>query len=123
MIGLPDTSPMVNRRMLNPNQNYYRFTTAMGAGTAYILACEIGLLGFALYYGIASTPVWAAFNLRVGCISPPTALWAIVLVSFPMDLLANRKSTDWYMWALQAVNVVLITSASGGLMFALLHSV
>lgn len=120
MIGTRNTSPVVNRPMLNPNQNFYRYTTAMGAGTVYIMVCELGLLGFALFYGLNATPVWALIYLGLGCLIPPIALYATVLVSFPIDLLANRKGTDWYSRVLQPVNVVLITSASMGALFLLL---
>lgn len=118
MIGTPNTSPTVNRPMLNPDQNYYCDTTAMGAGTAYILLCELALLGFALFYGFVATPALAITFLRLACITPFIGAWATVLVSFPIDLIAIRKGTAGYLWVLQPANVVFISWASGALAFA-----
>lgn len=117
MIGIPNMPPTVNRSTLNPGHNYYRYTTVMGAGTAYILLCELGLLLLALVYGFGTTPVLAATALGLGCITPLIGLWATVLVSFPIELLASRKGRSRYLRVLQPANVVLISCVSGGLIF------
>ncbi|KAL4915262.1 hypothetical protein BDW62DRAFT_188961 [Aspergillus aurantiobrunneus] len=60
---------------LNPDQNYYQHSTAMGAGTAYILLCELAFTGFFLFSGFDITLVVAAARyLRIGLIIPPIAL-------------------------------------------------
>lgn len=52
--------PVVDRSIPNSNQNCYRYTTTMGAGAAYIVACELGLPG------LASTAAESIYAVRRG---------------------------------------------------------
>lgn len=118
----PSTPTSSNSPKFNPDQNYYYHSTAMGAGTAYVLMCELALSGHFLYYTFGSTVVSAVEFLGLGCVIPPIGLWVTIYVSFPIDHFARGKGPHWHLGILQTVNVVLISGASAGLIFLLVAS-
>jgi hypothetical protein len=118
----PSTTTSSNPPKLDPDQNYYHHSTAMGAGTAYILMCELALSGFFLCYTFGSTLVLAAEHLGLAFVIPPIGLWVTMLVSFPIDHFVKGKGPHWHLGILQSVNVVLISVASAGFMFLLMDA-
>jgi hypothetical protein len=117
----PSTSPGLMSPKLSPDQNYYRHSTAMGAGTAYILTCELVFSGFFLYIITFSDALVSVLRiLGLGCLIPPIALWATILVSFPMDFVASGKGMNWHLGVLQTVNVVFISGVSAGLIYLII---
>lgn len=117
----PSTSQGLKSPKLSPDRDYYRHSTVMGAGTAYILTCELALSGFFLYFITFSDALVSVLRvLGLGCLIPPIALWATILVSFPMDFVASGKGINWHLGVLQTVNVVFISCASAGLIYLII---
>ncbi|KAL4985179.1 hypothetical protein BDW68DRAFT_179953 [Aspergillus falconensis] len=90
----PSTRTSASPRQ-HPDRDYYRESSALGAGTVYILPREAALFGYSPFCTLFTPIVGAATSLRMSLLVPTFSLWAIILASYPIDRVRAAKGATW----------------------------
>ncbi|KAL2870547.1 uncharacterized protein BJX67DRAFT_241981 [Aspergillus lucknowensis] len=101
----------------DPDKNYYQFSSGLKAASVYILLWSFTIGALFLFSPVISSALQTPFFLIFALLTPPVMLWAIILVSLPIDCVSARKGAKWPCRLLQILNVFFFTCASGCLIF------